>query len=252
MSFPVRQLLETGSDGLSRRSRNAAGRSAVSQGLKQAPMLSRDDEFSLARRWRAERDAAASHVLARARRGRCSLGRRDRRPLPQLRAADERSRPGRQSRIDAGRDALRPGREVRFSTYAAWWMRSAIQDYILRNWSIVRTGATAAQKMLFFNLRRLRARIAGADGGPRTREAREKIALALKVSVADVEMIELRLGAADQSLNASIREGGEEDRQDLFVDARANPEELVIEMRDGAARPRWLNQAHRTPRRNRR
>ena len=106
----------------------------------------------------------------------------------------------------------------------------------------MRTETTTAQKSLFFNLRRLRARIANASGGPMTREARQKIARALKVNVSDVEAMEVRLGAADQSLNAPMHADGEEeeDRQDFLADVRANPEEAMIGMRDGAARSRRL------------
>jgi RNA polymerase sigma-32 factor len=105
----------------------------------------------------------------------------------------------------------------------------------------VRTETTTAQKSLFFNLRRLRARIADASGGPMTREARQKIARALKVNVSDVEAMEVRLGAADQSLNAPMHaDGEEEDRQDFLAGVRANPEEAMIGMRDGAARSRRL------------
>lgn len=206
----------------------------------QAPMLSRDDEFSLARRWRADSDLAALHELVQAyTRLAVAIAARFRSyGLPMGDLVQEGS-------LGLMQAAMRfdPEREIRFSTYAAWWVRSAIQDYILRNWSIVRTGTTTGQKALFFNLRRLRARIADAAGGPLTREGRQQIALALKVSISDVETMELRLGAADQSLNAPIREDREEDRQDFLADARANPEEVVIDLRDGATRSRWLNQA---------
>src|SRR6266852_975778 len=103
-----------------------------------------------------------------------------------------------------------PDREVRFSTYATWWIRSAMQDYVLRNWSIVRTGTTAAQKSLFFNLRRLRARIEESSGTPLSEAGRRKIAIALKVDVAEVESMDMRLGAADQSLNAPLGTGEED------------------------------------------
>jgi RNA polymerase sigma-32 factor len=138
-----------------------------------------------------------------------------------------------------------PDREVRFSTYAAWWIRSAMQDYILRNWSIVRTGTTAAQKSLFFNLRRLRAKIDDVSGRPLSREGREKIARELKVEIGEVESMEMRLAAADQSLNAPISDGGEDDWQDFLPDSRPNPEDVVIGMRDNETRSRWLGEALR-------
>ena len=214
------------------------------------PLLSREHEFALARRWREQRDVTALHefvgaytrlVIAIAARFR-NYG------LPMGDLVQE-------GNVGLMQAAIRfePERDIRFSTYATWWIRSAMQDYILRNWSIVRTGTTAAQKSLFFNLRRLRARIADLSGGMMTGEARQKIADELKVPLADVEMMEMRLAAADQSLNAPLREDGEDDRQDLIADARDNPEEVLIGQRDGAARSRWLAQALRelTPREQR-
>jgi RNA polymerase sigma factor (sigma-70 family) len=97
-----------------------------------------------------------------------------------------------------------PERDVRFSTYASWWIRSAMQDYVLRNWSIVRTGTTAAQKSLFFNLRRLRAKISDASATQMTPAQRLKIAKELNVNVGDVEQMEGRMSAGDQSLNAHV------------------------------------------------
>ncbi|MGH7038575.1 MAG: RNA polymerase factor sigma-32 [Stellaceae bacterium] len=215
-----------------------------------APLLSREHEFALARRWREERDVAALHEFVRAyTRFVIAIAARFRNYGL---AMGDLVQEGNVGLMQA---ALRfePERDIRFSTYAAWWIRSAMQDYILRNWSIVRTGTTAAQKALFFNLRRLRARIADLSGGVMSREARQKIADELQVSLADVEMMEMRLGAADQSLNAPLRADGEDDRQDLIADARANPEEVLIGQRDSAARSRWLAQALRelTPREQR-
>ena len=118
-----------------------------------------------------------------------------------------------------------------------------MQDYILRNCSIVRTGTTAAQKTLFFNFRRLRARIEKVSGGEMTPEGRASIAEALDVSLTEVEAMEARLSGADQSLNAPVGEEGEEEWQNNLADTRPGPEEVVIGLRDAATRSRWLNEA---------
>jgi RNA polymerase sigma-32 factor len=136
-----------------------------------------------------------------------------------------------------------PDRGVRFSTYAAWWIRASIQDHILRNWSIVRTGTTAAHKSLFFKLRRLRARIGEADGGPLSHEGRQKIAETIGVTVADVTVMEQRLSGADGSLNAAVSQESESEAQDFLADDRPNPEQVVIELHDGEVLSRWLNDA---------
>src|SRR5262249_50283130 len=135
-----------------------------------------------------------------------------------------------------------PERQVRFSTYASWWIRSAIQDFILRNWSIVRTGTTAAQKSLFFNLRRLRALIHEDGRESLTQEGREKIAKKLLVPVADVERMEARIAASDRSLNAQMSEEGDTEWQDLLPDDAPLPEEQVISETDTRRRSEWLDE----------
>jgi RNA polymerase sigma-32 factor len=203
------------------------------------PLLSREREFELAQRWRDGGDTAALHELVRAyaRLVIASAGRFRSYGLPLGDLVQEGS-------VGLMQAAARfePARDVRFSTYAAWWIRSAMQDYVLRNWSIVRTGTTAAQKSLFFNLRRLRARIDDISGAPLSEAGRHKIAIALKVDVAEVESMDMRLGAADQSLNAPLG-SGEEDWQDFLADRRPTPEDEVIGLRDGATRSRWLSEA---------
>jgi RNA polymerase sigma factor (sigma-70 family) len=133
-----------------------------------------------------------------------------------------------------------PERDVRFSTYAAWWIRSAMQDYILRNWSVVRTGTTAAQKALFFNLRRLRAKINDGSYGQLDEAGKKYIAEELDVEVVEVEAMEMRLMGGDQSLNATISPSGEDAWQDFLADDRPNPEDIVGDSHDTRTRSEWL------------
>jgi RNA polymerase sigma-32 factor len=205
------------------------------------PLLSRDHEFELARNWREDGNEAALHDLVRAyTRLVVSTASRFRNyGLPMGDLVQE----GNVGLMQAAA-RFEPDREVRFSTYAAWWIRSAMQDYILRNWSIVRTGTTAAQKSLFFNLRRLRAKIEDAsNNGALTHAGRHKIATELKVEVHEVEAMEMRLSGADQSLNAPISDSGEDDWQDFLADQRPSPEDVVIGMRDSNTRSKWLAEA---------
>ena len=159
------------------------------------PLLERDVEFELARRWRENGDEAALHTLVRSymRLVVSTAGRFRNYGLPMGDLVQE----GNVGLMQAAA-RFEPQREVRFSTYATWWIRSAMQDYVLRNWSIVRTGTTAAQKSLFFNLRRLRARIEDASGTRLGDEGRKTIAAQLRVKIAEVESMETRLGAHDQ------------------------------------------------------
>ena len=204
------------------------------------PLLTRDHEFELAQRWRSAGDTAALHELVRAyTRLVVSIAARFRHyGLPVGDLVQE----GNVGLMQAAA-RFEPDRGVRFSTYAAWWIRSAMQDYVLRNWSIVRTGTTAAQKSLFFNLRRLRARIEESSGAPLNDAGRRKIANELQVDLAEVELMDMRLGAADQSLNAPVGDSSEDDWQDFLPDRRPNPEEVVTSTRDGEIRSRWLAEA---------
>ena len=203
----------------------------------EAPMLSREHEQALAIAWRERQDEAALHELvqaymrlvvsaaARFRHYGLAMGDLVQEGVVGLMQAAAR---------------FEPEREVRFSTYASWWIRSAMQDFILRNWSIVRTGTTAAQKSLFFNFRRLRARIDDNGGAGIGDEGRASIAEQLSVAIADVESMEMRLAASDQSLNATVGAEGDTDWQDLLADERPSPETIVSTNMDMAARSRWL------------
>jgi RNA polymerase sigma-32 factor len=203
-------------------------------------LLSRDRELWLARLWREKGDEAALHelVMAYMRLVISTAAKFRNYGLPMSDLVQE----GAAGLMQAAA-RFEPEREVRFSTYAAWWIRSAMQDYILRNWSVVRTGTTAAQKALFFNLRRLRAKIGDGSGGPLDEAGRAFIASELSVNVDEVEAMEMRLAGGDQSLNATISPTGEDEWQDFLADERPSPEETVMFARDSRTRSIWLAQA---------
>lgn len=206
-----------------------------------APMLEREHELSLARRWRDDGDEKALHELvsAYARLVVAMASRFRNYGLPMGDLIQE----GNIGLMQAA-NRFDPAREVRFSTYAQWWIRSTIQDYILRNWSIVRTGTTAAQKSLFFNLRRLRAKIEGRNETEGLGEkGRAEVAKELGVNLNDVRDMEMRLSAGDQSLNNRIGENGDDEIQSLLADDRPDPEAIIIGMRDARTRSQWLNDA---------
>jgi RNA polymerase sigma-32 factor len=216
-----------------------ANRRFVKEAMR-APLLEQQHELNLARRWRDDQDQRALHELTTAyMRLVISMAARFRNyGLPMSDLVQE----GNVGLMQAAA-RFEPEREVRFSTYAAWWIRSSIQDYILRNWSIVRTGTTAAQKSLFFNLRRLRALINDTGDGVMTAENRALVATKLGVPESDVENMASRLSAADRSLNAPMAESGDGEWQDMLSDGGALPEDEVMEAHDGAKRVAWVREA---------
>lgn len=204
------------------------------------PLLSRAEENALARRWSEERDEAALHELTEAHlRLVIAIAAKFRRyGLPFSDLIQEGS-----IGLMKAAERFDPSRDVRFSTYVTWWIRSCIQDYVLRNWSIVRTGTTSAQKSLFFNLRRLRARIGDVDGSGLKPENRTRIATELRVREQDVDMMAARLSATDRSLNAPVGDDEQTQWQDLLVDDSRAPEAEVMDRTDSARREAWLGQA---------
>ncbi len=206
-----------------------------------APMLERDHELELARRWKDHRDEKALHeIIESYTRLVVSIAAKFKNyGLPMGDLIQE----GNIGLMEAAA-RFEPALENRFSTYATWWVKAQIQDFVLRNWSIVRTGTTAAQKSLFFNLRRLRARIDGqAARDFLDTDATADIAKQLGVTVKEVTDMEIRMNGGDQSLNSPIGEEGQNEWQDMMADTAPNPEEIVIGMRDSATRSQWLNEA---------
>ncbi|NBC21533.1 MAG: RNA polymerase factor sigma-32 [Alphaproteobacteria bacterium] len=218
---------------------STADRAYVKQAMK-APLLEQSHELSLARRWRDDGDERALHELTSAyMRLVISMASKFRHyGLPMADLVQE----GNVGLMQAAA-RFEPAREVRFSTYASWWIRSSIQDYVLRNWSIVRTGTTASQKSLFFNLKRLRAKIDDTDDGTITEKNRTWVAEHLGVPERDVESMVSRLSASDRSLNAPLSVEGDAQWQDLLADESPLPEEQVMDTRDSARRQTWINDA---------
>jgi RNA polymerase sigma-32 factor len=208
-----------------------------------APFLEREEERLLAVRWKNDGDEAALHRLTAAHmRLVIALAARFRHyGLPMADLVQE----GHVGLLEAAA-RFEPEREVRFSTYATWWIRASIQDYILRNWSIVRGGTSSAQKALFFNLRRLRAKLAQDRNSGGNSAMFATIAKAIGVSSADVELMDTRLSGPDISLNGPVIESdnqGSAERVDFLVDDKPLPDETVGETIDSTRRVRWLNDA---------
>jgi len=209
-----------------------------------APFLTREDERALAEAWVHRGDERALHQLAHAHmRLVIALAARFRNyglPLPDL------IQEGHVGLLEAAA-RFEPERDVRFSTYATWWIRASIQDHILRNWSIVRGGTSSAQKALFFNLRRLRARITQAAGSSASLDAvYTEIATAVGVSKGDVATMAARLSGPDTSLNAPLadQDGGTgSDRMDFLIDDKPRPDQIAEDTIDSDRRVRWLRQA---------
>jgi RNA polymerase sigma-32 factor len=206
------------------------------------PTLSAEEEGDLTRAWATERDEAALQKLVSAHlRMVISQATRYRSyglALPDL------VQEGTVGLMQAA-ERFDPDRQVRFSTYAIWWIRAAIQDYVLRNWSVVRVGTTHAEKRLFFNLRRLRAKIAQSGSGTLNPQQVSLLAEELNVSLDVIENIDARLSARDCSVNEPFGENGDGEWQDLIADERATPEEQVTAELDSQTRSRWLAAAMR-------
>lgn len=210
----------------------------------QAPYLERNEEHDLAVRWKEKRDQKAlNRITTSHMRLVISMASKFRNfglPLGDL------IQEGHVGLLEAAA-RFEPERDVRFSTYASWWIRASIQDYILRNWSIVRGGTSSTQKALFFNLRRLRARLAQGSQALSNDAIHREISIALRVSEADVALMDSRLSASDTSLNAPLADetGSSAERSDFLVSDSPLPDEIVEETIDVERRALWLKEALR-------
>ena len=204
------------------------------------PMLEREEEFMLAKRWREYDDTEAAHQLvtshlrlvAKIARSYQGYGL----PLADL--------------ISEGNVGLMravkgfdPDRGFRLATYAMWWIRAAITEYVLRSWSMVKIGTVAAQKKLFFGLRKIKDKLKIIDAGELSPKQTAQIAEAMDVPEADVTVMNRRLTAGDVSLNAPLTGEDATEHLDLLVDDRADQETLLQESEEGQLRSRMLTTA---------
>ncbi|MEZ5807192.1 MAG: RNA polymerase factor sigma-32 [Zhengella sp.] len=217
-------------------------RNRMVRAAMKAPYLERDEEHMLAVRWKEEKDQEALHrittahmrlVIAMAAKFR-NFG------LPLSDLIQE----GHVGLLEAAA-RFDPEREVRFSTYATWWIRASIQDYILRNWSIVRGGTSSTQKALFFNLRRLRAKLARGPEPMNIDEIHDQISQKLGVSKDDVALMDSRLSGPDSSLNMTVSQSEDSgaEKMDFLVSDAPQPDEVVGVAIDEERRSKWLHGA---------
>ena len=191
--------------------------------IRKFPMLEKDEEYMLAKSWQSRGDRKAAHKLVTSHLrlvAKIAMGYRGYGlPIADLVAEGNIGMMHAVKKFD-------PERGFRLATYAMWWIKAAIQEFVLRSWSQVKLGTTASQKKLFFNLRKIKNKINAIDDGDMNFEQVEHIANKLQVSKQDVIEMNRRMTNADQSLNAPISrsEGETGEWQDLLADTRINQE----------------------------
>jgi RNA polymerase sigma-32 factor len=217
---------------------------SVAHKAMSAELLDAETELKLARAWRDHGDEAALHRLVTAyMRLAISMAAKYRRYGASMNDLIQEAGVG----LMKAASKFDPDRGVRFSTYAVWWIKASIQDYVMRNWSLVRTGSTSSQKSLFFNMRRVRAKLERERGpgmdGASAAEIRAEIATELGCPLRDVEMMEARLAGSDFSLNA--QQAGEEGREwvETLEDEAPRADEMVSRDSDIGTARAWLTEA---------
>ncbi len=210
------------------------------QEIRKFPMLTPDEEFMLAKRWREHEDTEAAHKLVTSHLrlvAKIAMGYRGYGlPLSELVSEGNVGMMQAVKRFD-------PDRGFRLATYAMWWIRASIQEYILHSWSLVKIGTTAAQKKLFFNLRKLKGQMKAIDEGDLAPETVTRIAERLGVPEQDVIAMNRRLASPDHSLNAPLRNDGEGEWQDWLVDEQENQESRLARTEEFSKRSALLRDA---------
>jgi RNA polymerase sigma-32 factor len=210
------------------------------QEIRKFPMLSAEEELALARQWRDRQEPAAAHKLITSHlrlAAKMAMGYRGYGlPLGELIGEANVGLTQAVRRFD-------PERGFRLATYAMWWIRAAINEYVLHNWSLVKMGTTAAQKKLFFNLRRLKGQMQAIDESDLRPEQVTAIAHALSVPEQDVVSMNQRLTAPNYSLNVMVGDASESEWQDWLADERDNPEVAFAEQEEAGSRSALLANA---------
>ena len=210
------------------------------QEIRKFPMLEQEQEYMLAKAWREHGDADSAHQLVTSHLrlvAKIAMGYRGYGlPVGELIAEGNVGMMQAVKRFD-------PERGFRLATYAMWWIRAAIQEYILRSWSLVKMGTTASQKKLFFNLRKVKGQIKAIEEGDLHPEHVTTIATKLGVPEQDVISMNRRLAAPDNSLNAPVRADSEGEWQDWLVDENPDQETQLAEDEEMEQRSALLNKA---------
>ena len=218
-----------------------AGLSRYLAEIRKFPMLEKDQEFMLANRWREHEDSDAAHQLVTSHLrlvAKIAMGYRGY-GLPIAEVISE----GNVGLMQAVKK-FDPDKGFRLATYAMWWIRASIQEYILRSWSLVKMGTTAAQKKLFFNLRRMKSQMRALEEGDLRPDQGEEIATKLGVTDDDVISMNRRLSGPDASLNAPMRADGDAEWQDWLADDDADDaEEELAESDEFSMRMTLLQEA---------
>src|ERR1700710_48116 len=207
--------------------------------IRKFPMLAKDEEFMLAKRWQEHEDPDAAHRLVTSHLrlvAKIAMGYRGY-GLPIGEVISE----GNVGLMQAVK-RFEPEKGFRLATYAMWWIRAAIQEYNLRSWSLVKMGTTANQKKLFFNLRKAKSQISALEEGDLRPDQVEIISTKLGVSKQDVIDMNRRM-SGDASLNAPLREEGEGEWQDWLVDSSASQENLLVDREESNNRHGVLHSA---------
>jgi RNA polymerase sigma-32 factor len=208
--------------------------------IRQFPMLEQSEEFMLAKRWQEHQDTEAAHRLVTSHLrlvAKIAMGYRGY-GLPMSEVISE----GNVGLMQAVK-RFDPDKGFRLATYAMWWIRAAIQEYILHSWSLVKIGTTAAQKKLFFNLRRVKGQLKALEEGDLHPETVKEIATRLDVPESDVVDMNRRLAAPDHSLNAPVRMDGEGEWQEWLVDEGDSQETMLAESQEFGRRQKLLDRA---------